>query len=51
MGSDQSKNAVSHSKRKPTTSAGIFGRERKVSVSGVVGDVIIRRSPSVVEGN
>jgi len=49
MGSDQSKNALSHSKRKPTSSAGFLGRNRKVLVSSVVGDVNIR-SPSVNEG-
>lgn len=48
-GSGQSKNAVSHSKRKPTTSAGFLGRKRKALVSSVVGDVNIR-SPSVIEG-
>ena len=50
MGSGQSSNALSHSKRKPTTSAGFLGRKRKVLVSTVVGDVNSIRSPSVVEG-
>lgn len=48
-GSGQSKNALGHSKRKPTTSAGFLGRARKALVSSVVGDANIR-SPSVIEG-
>lgn len=47
MGSAQSNNALTHSKRKPTTSAGFLGRNRKASVSSVVGDANIR-SPSVI---